>query len=193
MYLAMLILITFASTADSLIIGFNYGLKKVRINDISNLYISLVTCLGTFLAMNMGKILGTLLVAEKANMIGGMVLIFLGMFMLKTTFFPKKNKIQDLTEDPSIVDEDKSLVIELKEALLIGLVLSINNIGMGIGAGIAGMPVFITPLICGIASFIFIKIGSSLGNLLPKGKLSKYLEIISAVFVLILGILGFYN
>jgi putative Mn2+ efflux pump MntP len=64
---------------------------------------------------------------------------------------------------------------------------------MGIGAGITGMSVFITPLVCGIASFVFIKGGSSLGNLIHKGKFSKYLEIISAILVFALGILGFYN
>jgi putative Mn2+ efflux pump MntP len=81
----------------------------------------------------------------------------------------------------------------LREALLIGVLLSINNIGMGIGAGITGMPIFITPFICGVASFIFVKSGSLLGNLFHTGKLSKIMEVLSAVFVLILGILGFFN
>lgn len=193
MYLIMLILITFASTADSFIIGFNYGLKKVSINNTSNFYIAMVTCVGTFLSMHFGKILGDLMSAKAANMIGGMVLILLGMYMLKMSVLPKRNKILEMSEDPTIVDEDKSQVIELKEAILIGVILSVNNIGMGVGAGITGMPVFITPLICGIASFLFVKSGSLLGGLLKSRRLSGYFEIVSSVFVLILGILGFFN
>ena len=193
MYLIMLILITFASTADSFIIGFNYGLKKVRINNTSNFYISIVTCIGTFLSMHAGKLLSNLISARVANMMGGIVLVLLGIYMLKMTLFPTKNKMVKMSEDPTMIDEDKSQVIELKEALLIGLILSINNIGMGVGAGITGMPVFITPFICGVASFVFVKSGSSLGGLFQKEKLSEYLEILSAVFVLLLGILGFYN
>jgi len=34
------------------------------------------------------------------------------------------------------VDKDDSKVIELRESLLIGILLSVNNMGMGIGAGI---------------------------------------------------------
>lgn len=193
MYLIMLILITFASTADSFIIGFNYGLKKVRINGMSNFYISIVTGLGTLLSMYFGKLFSSFLLPKSGNMIGGLVLILLGIYMLKSTLFPKDGKMQEMTINPEMVDENHSKVIELKEALLIGLILSINNIGMGVGAGITGMPIFITPIICGIASFLFIKSGSVLGRSLQRTKLSKHLEVISAVFVLILGILGFYN
>lgn len=193
MYLAMLILITFASTADSFIIGFNYGLKKVRINYVSNFYISLVTCFGTFFSMHFGKLLSNFVSVHAANTIGGIVLIILGVYMAKNTLYPNENKMQELTNDPSMIDEDQSMIIELREALLIGVLLSINNIGMGVGAGIMGMPIFITSFICGIASFIFVKGGSLLGSLFHTGKLSKFMEILSAVFVLLLGILGFFN
>ena len=191
MYLVKLIIIIFASTADSFIIGFNYGLKKIRINNISNLYIALVTCIGTFLSMQFGRLINSFLSTHQSDMIGGAVLIGLAVYMLKSTFFPQKGKIQDLTENPAIVDTDHSSVIELRESLVIGIRLCIKNIGMGVGAGITGMPSFLTSFLCAVASFIFIRGGSVLGNLIHTGKISKYLEVISALLVLCLGILGF--
>lgn len=192
MYLVMLIMITFASTADSFIIGFHYGIKKTKIDNLSNLYISIITFIGTFASMHFGNLLSTFFSENVENMIGGIVLMGLAIYMLINAMYPQKNTIQNLS-DKRLVKENKSNSLEGKEALLIGIMLSLNNVGMGIGAGITGMPVFITPLACGIANFIFIKSGSALGNLIHAGRLSKCLEIISAVFVFFLGILGFFN
>ncbi len=193
MGILMIVFLTLAATADSFIIAFNYGIKKVIISNSSNFFISILCLCGTLLSMFIGKTLGGLVSVHLADIIGSIVLIGLAVYMLYNTFHTGKNETQPYTKDPSAVDKDDSKVIELRESLLIGILLSINNMGMGIGAGIAGMPVSITPVICAAASFIFIKIGCVFGRHITSLKLSKVLEIISAVLVLLLGILGFFN
>ncbi|WMJ87251.1 manganese efflux pump [Anaerocolumna sp. MB42-C2] len=193
MGILMIVFLTFAATADSFIIAFNYGIKKVIISNSSNFFISFLCLCGTLFSMFIGKTLGGFVSAEMADIIGSIVLVGFAVYMLFNTVYSDKKGEHQYTQDPSVVDKDNSKVIELRESLLIGIFLSINNMGMGIGAGIAGMSVSVTPLICAAASFIFIKAGCILGRHITSQKLSKNLEMFSAVLVLLLGIMGFFN
>ena len=193
MGILMIVFLTFAATADSFIIAFNYGIKKVIISNSSNFFISILCLCGTLISMLIGKTLGGLVSVHVADIIGSTVLVGLAVYMLYKSLHSDGKEEHQYTQDPSIVDKDDSKVIELRESLLIGIFLSINNMGMGIGAGIAGMPVSITPVICAAASFIFIKTGCVFGRHITSKKLSKVLEVISAVLVLLLGIMGFFN
>lgn len=193
MRIFMIVLMTLAATADSFIIALNYGIKKVIISNSSNLFISIFCLLGTLISMLIGKFLGGLVTVQSADILGSVVLIGFSLYMLKNALFTSKHDTHQYTQDPTAVDKDNSKVIEFKESFFIGLLLSINNMGMGIGAGITGMPIIITSLGCAVASFIFIKVGCLFGRCIYSLKVSKCLEIISGVFVLVLGILGFFN
>lgn len=193
MGILMIVFLTLAATADSFIIAFNYGIKKVIISNSSNFFISFLCFCGTFISILLGKILGGFITVYFADIIGSLVLVGLAVYMLYNSLAIRKNETHPYTQDPSSVDKDDSKVIELRESLLVGILLSINNMGMGIGAGITGMPVSVTPIICAAASFIFIKAGCVCGRHITSAKLSKNLEIISALLVLLLGILVFFN
>lgn len=193
MGILMIVFLTLAATADSFIIAFNYGVKKVIISNSSNFFISILCLCGTLVSMFIGKTLGSLVSIHVADIIGSAVLVILAVYMLYNALKSDSGEDQTYTRNPSAVDKDDSKVIELRESLLIGILLSVNNMGMGIGAGIAGMPVSITPVICAAASFLFIKAGCVCGRHITSVKLSKTLEIISAVLVLLLGTLGFFN
>lgn len=191
----MIVLMTLAATADSFIIAFNYGVKKVNISSSSNLFISIFCLFGTLTSMLIGKFLGDLIPLHTANILGSVVLIGFALYMLKNALYVKKNnsKSHQYNQDPEAVDKDNSKIIEFRESFLIGLLLSMNNMGMGVGAGITGMSVCITSMICAVASFLFIKIGYIVGRRMQSVKISVYLEIISSLFVLVLGILGFFE
>jgi putative sporulation protein YtaF len=193
MGILMIVFLTLAATADSFIIAFNYGVKKVIISNSSNFFISILCLLGTLISMFIGKTLGGLISVHLADIIGSFVLICLAVYMLYNSLHTNGEDSHQYTKDPAAVDKDNDKVIELRESLLIGIFLSVNNMGMGIGAGIAGMPVSITPLICAAASFIFINAGCVAGRHITSKELSKTLEVLSAVLVLLLGFLGFFN
>lgn len=189
----MIVLMTLAATADSFIIAFNYGIKKVIISNSSNLFIAIFCLLGTLVSMLIGKFLGGLVTVHTANILGSVVLVGFSVYMLKNALFANEEDAHQYTQDPTAVDKDNSKVIEFRESFLIGLLLSINNMGMGIGAGITGMPIIITSMVCAGASFLFIKIGCLFGSHIESSKISRILEIISCVFVLVLGILGLFD
>lgn len=193
MEIFMIVLMTLAATADSFIIAFNYGIKKVVISSSSNLFISIFCLFGTLVSMLIGRFLGGLITVQSANILGSIVLIGFSTYMLKNALLPDKGDKHQYNQDPVAVDKDKSNVIEFRESFLIGLLLSINNMGMGIGAGITGMPILITSMVCAGASYLFIRIGCIFGRRIYSLKVSRSLEIISGIFVLILGILGLFD
>lgn len=185
------------------------GLKKVKINFINNFMISFISGIGTFLAMLFGKTLLQVIPLKFSNIIGSGILILLGIFLLinwlRKTIDIKKNT-EEVNEDasgfehyknalrnPEIIDTNGSKTIEFKEAVILGIVLCLNNIGLGIGASISGLNIFMTSISSLIFSLVFIPIGYYIGAKVISDKLSRYSEIISICIILILGIYELFS
>lgn len=189
MEFASILLLSIAGASDSFLIGFNYGVKQVRIGRISNLFISAICFAGTLFSMLCGRCLGGFLTPGCGGVIGGMALLLCGGVMLCAAAKPEGKGKEGPLADPVLVDKDMSKVIELRESLLIGVLLALNNIGMGIGAGMAGFSPFITPFVCAAVSFLFIGTGCLLGGLIKSLRLCRLLEAASAGLVLLVGAL----
>lgn len=180
--------LSIAATLDSFVIGLGFGLKGVRISVISNLYISLVCFGGTAAAMLPGSYLSSVLPPGMAGGLGGLVLLGLGLWMLIGALRRREGSLHGVCTDPDRVDKNNSKRVELLESMGIGLVLALNNVGLGIGAGISGLPVLATSLLCAAASFVFTGAGCALGGRIVSGRLSKILEIASGLLVVGLGV-----
>lgn len=176
------------ASMDCVIIGFNYGVKGVRIGNGSNLFMAAVCFLGTFLSMLLGRLAGRFLDPAWGGVAGGLLFTCLGLWMLRGALFPRPQAARRrYSENPEIVDRDASHVIELRESLLIGLLLCVNNIGIGIGGGIAGIPILAAPAACAVFSFLFTKAGCLLGDRVESRRISRALEVASALLILLLG------
>ena len=77
--------------------------------------------------------------------------------------------------------------ITLKETFLLGFALSLNNIGLGIGASITGLPCFYTCLATLCASFVFILISQWLGKTYFSKYISSYASPVSGLLIFLLG------
>lgn len=191
MSLLSVIALSIAATSDSFVIGFNFGLKGVRIGFVSNLYISAVCFAGTYLTMLAGRLMGTVVDARAAGALGGLTLLALGLWMLRSAL--QKGKKGRSCTDPETADKDCSKTIELRESLGIGMVLVLNNLGLGIGAGMAGLPSLATSVLCAAASFLFVGAGFALGVRITANRLSACLELLSSLLVIALGIGAFLS
>ena len=166
MFWITIVLFAAAACADSFVVGFNYGVKGVRISYIANSFLSLICLIGTFLSMLLGRFSGSYLNPAATDALGSAIFILLGLWMLTGALRTAKSKryTREYSENPELVDKDQSRVIELRESLIIGLILCINNIGLGIGAGMADISMVITPLVSALFSFIFIWSGCIIGK-----------------------------
>lgn len=189
-----IVLLAAAASSDSFIIGFNYGVRGVRIGSISNLFLSLVCFLGTLASMLAGQMIGLFFDPSLGQLIGGVLFALLGAWMLRGALKPREpgrsescSTMRCYSENPEIVDKDNSKIIELRESFWIGVLLCVNNIGIGIGGGMTGSPIVSTPLACAAMSFLFIKAGCLLGGRIENERLSRTLEFASAGIILLLG------
>ncbi len=67
-----------ASNVDNFAVAIAYGVKKLRIDWLSNLLIALVSALGTILSMSVGTVISRHLPPPVANLLGSGVLIAIG-------------------------------------------------------------------------------------------------------------------
>lgn len=178
-----IILFALSATSDSFIIGFNYGIRSIKIPILSNILITLICFAGTYLAMSAGTFLSRFLPGNTADLIGAGILLGLGVFMLIQSLRTQK---KDLC-DSETIDADHSQVIEWRESLLLGCLLCINNVGVGIGASISGLPPFLTSAACAVFSFLLILSGYQTGIRITSHILKKALELCSAGILMVLG------
>ena len=69
-----------------------------------------------------------------------------------------------IIKDPSYSDLDKSNKIDGKEAMYLGIALSLDSIGIGIGSSIMTSNLFLFPLLASIFQLLFLSVGSFLGK-----------------------------
>lgn len=177
MHILSAILYAISANIDALSIGIAYGIKKTHINIRKNLMIALITMIGTYGSMRFGHFLTNYISLSLADFLGSSLLLIIGIYTV----------VKAMSDGDKITTEDNQGIkyISLKETLVLALVLTINNVALGIGASITGMPELITSITTFLCSFIFIGIGQKFKNVKFKG---KYSEIISGVILIILGL-----
>ena len=184
-----------SASLDALILGISYGIRKVHITFWQNLFISLITLSGTCLAIGFGRwqsvLLQNLLPGLSDSIplercIGSMALILFGLYYLfkfmlslckKCVKIPNSKENEDASQrgcysqKRTLLSESSPSDLTVKGSLLLGLALSANNMGIGLGASIAGLSL----LPAAISTFLFSAIFLRLGNCLGKSHLSDFL------------------
>lgn len=181
------LLFAISANTDNFVVGLSYGINKIKIGLTSNLLISLITMTGTFLSMSLSKVIVNFIPTSVANIIGGVMLILIGIW---TIVKPSLNNIQsvNILENPEKADKDKSLHIDPKESITLALALTINNIGLGIGASITGLNILFTTILTFIFSIIMLIFGYFFGSYYLSKLFSKRAIIISGLLIISLGV-----
>lgn len=208
------LLFCISASLDNLAISIAYGLKKITIPKIINVIIAMISALGTFLAMVLGKLIIRFFPLWLSNILGASILLILGVYFLLDFFKSiKKSKIEnlifnqemapsisevmckrenselkDILKFPEKADMDNSGFIDKKEALTLGLALSLNNMGLGVGASVSGLYLWETVLFSFIFSLVFVRLGYIISNGFLGSLLGKYSSLISSLIILSLGL-----
>lgn len=184
-------LFAFSASLDAFIVGITYGIRRVHITFWQNLLVSFITLIGTVLSLGFGYILVPLLSPTTATFAGSILLILLGMYyILKYIFSALKDSF--LIKEPSLremqkTSSDSQLPLHLKELLVLGIALSFNNMGIGVGASIAGLSPIPTALFTLIFSIVFLGLGNRLGKLRILGNAGPFADVLSGVLLVGLG------
>ena len=186
-----IIVLSISLSIDALGVGIVYGLRRIHIPLIPKFIICIFSILYSGAALILGKSLSHLLPIGSSKLIGMLILIIMGIWIIlqavlkkeqediitNTTYITEKSDITlfkiaikslgitvEIIRNPANGDIDKSGVIDIKESILLGLALSVDAIGVGIGSALAGFQSFLIPLAVGLFQMSFLYIGTFSGE-----------------------------
>lgn len=197
-------LFVISANIDSFAVGVAYGIKKIKIGVLSSILISLISAAGTFFSMTFGFVIRKCLPVYLSNAIGSIILIAIGLWVItedclkkrgvktQNTYQKERNEYLDLLEHPENADTDRSGTIDVKECITLAFALTINNIGLGIGASITGLNILLNTLLTFLFNLFAILLGCRLGNSCFADAMGKYATVVSGIIIIGLGFYEFF-
>jgi putative sporulation protein YtaF len=197
-----------SSNLDNVGVGVAYGIRKVCIPFASNLVIAVITSTGTLAAMLAGQAIGRFLQPHMARLVGGSLLIGLGGWAVFQGSRPVAqrhiaeraetdreireasllSRVSMILDNPFSADQDFSRHIDQREALLLGIALSMNNLVNGVAAGIAGLEPALVTILVFVFSIVTVWVGMSVGHRFGALVPSRYTGMVSGMLLISIGV-----
>lgn len=188
MHWITIILVGMAANLDNLGIGLAYGVKKTKVPFTSNVTIAIVSMIVTYLSVLLGGVLIEFISQHKASIVGSVLLCLIGLYTIVSNKFTCAESEGSLEK----IDKDQNNIISIKEAFVLGLILSLNCIAGGIGIGANGISAIWTVISIGFFSILTFAIGGHFGFMLSKTFIGKHSTLISGMILIGIGILELF-
>ncbi len=163
-----------------------------------------ISILITSLSIQIGSLLSYIFSEELTKWIGAGFLMLMGLWIIYQALSTKKDNLSVLDASPTMYqfmirflgitiqiirnpifsDLDHSKKIDWKEAIYLGVCLSIDSICIGICSSMIGGPSYLFPILVAAFQLLFLSIGRMLGE-----KLSCVLQIPENIWSILSGIL----
>ncbi len=173
-----LLFLVIAVSLDSWGTGLAYGLQNIGIKETAIGLIGLASALVFALAMGLGSVLAQFLEPEVMNILGAAIVISLGIYaLIRSSFLAVKHDkmlleiaighigiLVKIINNKKEADLDRSGVISNKEACYLGLALSLDTFGVGIGAALLELDLITGSLAVGIGAALSLALGLYIGG-----------------------------
>ena len=205
-----------SSSIDSLGIGITYGIKNTKITMGAKSILFFISFIISIISIYFGNLLKYIFPDFLIHYLGSFLLILIGLFMCFQSVKVSKQeykiendknlKISDtekiysffikclgitikIIKNPSSSDLDKSNVIDSKEALFLGLALSLDSFCIGIGFSMLNTFSIIFPLLTSCFQLFFLSLGNYCGKKLYSfSKLPDNIwSTISGILLIVIG------
>jgi putative sporulation protein YtaF len=93
-----------------------------------------------------------------------------------------------ILKEPVAVDQDRSGAIDFKEACVLGLALTLNNLAGGLGGGMAGLNPGLTALLALVTSLLFFVIGLKVGQTYLSRWIGERSAVIAGLALIAIGV-----
>ncbi len=213
-----IILIAVSLSLDALGVGLVYGLRKVRIPLHSKLIICLFSMIYSGGALLLGSNLTGLFSPLAGKIVGLVILMLMGLWIilqallkhgdsatqgdenspanptLLTIVIKSLGITIQVVRNPMEFDMDRSGTIDPVESILLGLALSVDAIGVGIGSALIGFHSWLIPLAVGITQWFLLYLGTHFGEHYAANlKVNeKWLAMLPGVLLICLAIIRCY-
>lgn len=186
----------FIGDIDTLVIGLSYGIKKIKLTPFSILIISILPTIGTFVSMKLGKSIINFIPESLTNFIGSVILILIGLYpilepyiiKLKNKSYKNKDQYVSALKNPEKFDEDDSGYIDIKETIPLAIALTVNNLAIGVGAGLANINILLTTIFTFALNIVNLILGYILGNKCFSVLFGNFAKIFSCLIIIFLGV-----
>ena len=158
-----------SASLDALLLGVSYGLRGVHIRLLPNLFISTITLLGTCLSVSLGSFLTPMLPSVISGCAGSLILMFLGVYYItKWILSALQCRMSSQSRQPREAAltsaEQPCPRLTILQLFLLSLALSVNNLGIGLSASMAGLTLIPAAIATGVCSVLFLYFGNRLGR-----------------------------
>lgn len=158
------LLLAFSLSLDALGIGLSYGLRSIRFRPSALLLLTIEAFLMMELFLFAGRRLAAVFPAHSAERFSPMLLLFFGVWLCLQGMGQGKRKETSPLHSPSLCDKNASSLIEPREALLLGLLLSVDSFAIGLSAAAGGINVTLLPLFSALFQTFFLALGEKCGT-----------------------------
>ncbi|WNB93176.1 sporulation membrane protein YtaF [Bacillus sp. NEB1478] len=202
------VLLALAVSLDSFGAGLTYGLKSIKIPFRSISIIGICSAITFLFSMLLGSVLEHFVSQKTGEVLGGIILLGIGIYSLCQVLLPEKENVENEPKDlvkleikslgivihilkkPVIADIDKSGSITGWEAVLLGIALSLDAFGAGIGAALIDLSPSLTAITIAVMSALFLWGGMALGLFFyHKGSWVKRISILPGLLLIVMGLL----
>lgn len=190
MYLISSLLFGFSASIDAFIVGMTYGVKRTHISFSNNLLVSVITLAGTILSILAGSKIVLFFPKQAATTAGSLLLILLGIYYILKfiIIYLKKRTIPKELSDSAPSCNPSFGFIGLQETMALGLALSVNNVGIGLGASISGIHLLPTAVITFALSVLLLALGNRLGKMYLLRFAGRFADPLAGMILIVLGL-----
>lgn len=196
------LLLSISSNLNALQVSLDYKQKKIHLPKFIILLIAIITTIGTFISMSLGKFILIFFDPKLGNIFGAALLSFTGIYFISENIRLKKIKAgydtsyyfesalqyKKIIENPSIIDLDKSNYIDIKECFNLSVALILNTIYTTFAAGITGININITMFIYFIISIIYLYLGTFNFSIKLVKLIKNHVNLVCGIILIVLGI-----
>jgi len=191
-------LIALANNVDNLGARIAYSMQGTRVSVFVNLWISIITFVISFAAASSGAATISYLGSGTASGVAMVFLVVLGSWMIlqarKQAWREEQGahngagSLWTVLLNPHHADVDRSKHLDFKEGSVLGIALSINNIGGGLSAGIVGVNPFLVAFLSALVSFIALWAGNYMAEFFVNRNITEKAAVVGGVLLIAIGI-----
>lgn len=199
-----------SSSIDSLGIGITYGIKNTKISYMGKVVLFVISFSISILSVWFGDMIKNIFSDFTTKLIGGIILISMGFFVCFQAIHKNKpsNKKDEkiysffidflgitikIIKNPTSSDLDASNSIDSKEALFLGVALSLDCFCIGTCGSMIGISSLLFPLFISVFQLVFLSCGNFLGKKLHQlsNLPDNIWSIFSGVLLVLIGVFRF--
>lgn len=167
------ILAVIAINIDSLLIGVAYGIAKIHMSFASKAGISLATGIVLSITVLFGSYFANIFHNIWTQWLAAILLLIFGSILLICSYSSE----DQILNNPEKADSNSDKIISFKEALLLGIALSVDSLGAGFSLGLMEDGNFLIPAAVFVVNILFLTVGECLGKMIQQTDLKSLTKI----------------